>query len=219
MRPKASISASAGPQYAATSRFPSRPQQPKHRPAALDLRFQDTTGHPRGATLNMSQTLFDGGRTEDSVRQAESDVFAGRASLCASTEQAILQNGATAYMNVLRDTAMVCCAKTTSRCSRNSSSRRRDRFQIGEVTRTDVSQSEASLAQARSEFYAAQASLEDSVANYRQIIGAGAEAAGAGARRSRSFCRNRWTRRSRSHSSSIRMSIARGIRWMRRRRR
>jgi outer membrane protein len=47
----------------------------------------------------------------------------------------------------------------------------RDRFQVGEVTLTDVAQAEASLAQARTELYSAQAQLKNSVANYRQIIG------------------------------------------------
>ena len=45
------------------------------------------------------------------------------------------------------------------------------RFEVGEVTRTDVAQAQSSLAQARSDFYTAQANLQNSIANYRQIIG------------------------------------------------
>ena len=83
---------------------------------------EEYTGYPRGATLNMSQSIFDAGRTTNSVRQAESSVFAARATM-RLTEQATLQNGATAYMNVLRDTAVVNLRKTTSPCWSSSSSR------------------------------------------------------------------------------------------------
>jgi outer membrane protein len=88
------------------------------------------------------------------------------------TEQATLQNGATAYMNVLRDTAVVSLRKNNISVLEEQLKQSRDRFQVGEVTRTDVSQAEASVALARSEFYAAQALLKNSMANYRQIIGA-----------------------------------------------
>lgn len=87
------------------------------------------------------------------------------------TEQATLQNGATAYMNVLRDTAVVNLRKNNIAVLEQRLQQTRDRFQVGEVTRTDVAQAEASVAQARSELYAAQAQLKNSVATYRQIIG------------------------------------------------
>ncbi|WP_036281196.1 TolC family outer membrane protein [Methylocystis sp. ATCC 49242] len=169
LRPKASITASAGPQHARIKiPFGADNQQAG---ASGGGNFSDVyTGYPRGATLNVSQTVFDGGRTENSVRQAESGVFSARATM-RLTEQAILQNGATAYMNVLRDTAVLALRKSNIAVLEEQLKQTRDRFQVGEVTRTDVAQAEASLAQARSEFYGAQALLKTSVANYRQIIG------------------------------------------------
>ncbi len=170
MRPKASITASAGPQYG-NLRIPFGAGMSVSAAGANAANFAAAyLGKPRGATLNMQQTLFDGGATANSVRRAESDVFAARASL-RLTEQATLQNGATAYMNVLRDTAVLSLRKNNIAVLEEQLRQTRDRFQLGEVTRTDVAQAEASLAQARSESYGAESMLKTSVANYRQIIG------------------------------------------------
>ena len=166
MRPRANIQASAGPQYG-NLRIPGGRSTTTGQRAFYGDEF---VGYPRGATLNVSQNIFDGGRTANSVRQAESGVFAARATL-RLTEQAILQNGATAYMNVLRDTAVMNLRKNNIAVLEQQLKQTRDRFEVGEVTRTDVAQAEASLAQARSELYGAQAQLKTSVANYRQIIG------------------------------------------------
>jgi outer membrane protein len=166
-RPKARITAAAGPQYS-NIKIPAGRAQYTH---DRSFSYDHYLGVPRGATLDVSQTLFDGGRTENSVRQAESGVFAARANL-RLTEQAILQNGATAYMNVLRDTAVAALRRNNIAVLEEQLKQTRDRFQLGEVTRTDVAQAEASLEQARSEFYAAQAVLKTSLAAYRQIVGA-----------------------------------------------
>ncbi|WP_292532251.1 TolC family outer membrane protein [Methylocystis sp.] len=172
LRPKASITAQAGAQYAAIKiPFGGSSSQQAGAASGASGDFQDTyVGYPRGATLNLSQTLFDGFKTENSVRQAESGVFAARSTM-RLTEQATLQNGATAYMNVLRDTAVVSLRKNNIAVLDEQLKQTRDRFQVGEVTRTDVAQAEASVSLARSEFYASQAQLKNSMANYRQIIG------------------------------------------------
>ncbi|MCX7899065.1 MAG: TolC family outer membrane protein [Methylocystis sp.] len=165
MRPRASISANYGGQ-SGSIRLPAGRDNFGQRAFSADKFF----GQPRGAAFNLSQTIFDGGRTANSVRQAESGVFAARASL-RLTEQAILQNGATAYMNVLRDTAVRALRKNNISVLEQQLRQARDRFNVGEVTRTDVAQAEAALAQARTDFFAAEAQLKTSVANYRQIIG------------------------------------------------
>lgn len=166
MRPRASIQASAGPQYG-NLRIPAG----RNTTTGQRQYFGDEfVGWPRGATLNITQSVFDGGRTANSMRQAESGVFAARATM-RLTEQAILQNGATAYMNVLRDTAVVNLRKNNISVLEQQLKQTRDRFDVGEVTRTDVAQAEASLAQARSDLYAAQAQLKTSIANYHQLIG------------------------------------------------
>ncbi|WP_024880441.1 TolC family outer membrane protein [Methylosinus sp. LW3] len=170
MRPKASISASAGPQNSNIKIPAGRSQLTGQRTYMYD----EYVGYPRGATLSLSQTLYDGGRTGNSVRQAESGVYAAREGM-RLTEQATLQNGATAYMNVLRDTAVLDLRKNNVAVLEQQLERTRDRFAVGEVTRTDVAQAESTLAQARTELYGAQGQLKTSVATYRQIIGAEAK--------------------------------------------
>ncbi|MFY9626612.1 MAG: TolC family outer membrane protein [Methylocystis sp.] len=166
MRPKASITASAGPESAAI-RIPAGRNSLTGQRAYYSDQY---LGKPRGATLNLSQTLFDGGKTVNSVRQAESSVLSARASM-RQTEQSILQTAATSYMNVLRDTAILALRKSNVSVLDQQLRLTRDRFDVGEVTRTDVAQAEASLAQARSDVYAAEGVLKISVASYRQVVG------------------------------------------------
>ncbi len=125
---------------------------------------------PTTVGLTVTQNLFNGGRTLNGVRQAESNIFGSRENL-RSTEQDVLQNGATAYMNVLRDTAVLELRRNNITVLEEQLRQTRDRFNVGEVTRTDVAQAELSLASARSDYFAAQANLQTSIANYRQIIG------------------------------------------------
>ena len=138
--------------------------------SAIETFGQKYHAAPRGYGLTATQTLFDGFKTLNSVRQAESQTFGARETM-RSTEGAVLLNGATAYMNVLRDTAILSLRKNNISVLEEQLRQTRDRFQVGEVTRTDVAQAEASLAQSRSDFFAAQASLQGSVAAFRQYIG------------------------------------------------
>ena len=125
---------------------------------------------PTSAGLTVSQNLFNGNQTTNGVRQAESNVLQSREQ-ARNTEQNTLQNGATAYMNVLRDTAILDLNKNNIIVLEEQLRQTRDRFNVGEVTRTDVAQAESSLATARSNYFTAQANLQNSVANFRQIIG------------------------------------------------
>ena len=125
---------------------------------------------PRGYGVTATETVFDGFQTLNSVRRAESQTFAAREQM-RNTENTILLASATAYMNVLRDTAILSLRKNNISVLEEQLRQTRDRFQVGEVTRTDVAQAEASLAQARSDFFAAQSSLQASIATYRQYIG------------------------------------------------
>ena len=125
---------------------------------------------PGSLGLTVTQNLFNGNRTVNGVRQAESTIFGARETL-RNTEQSVLIAGATAYMNVLRDTAILDLRKNNIIVLEEQLRQTRDRFTVGEVTRTDVAQAESSLATARSDYFTAQAILQDSVANYRQIIG------------------------------------------------
>ena len=125
---------------------------------------------PRGVGVSVQENFYNGERTRNSAKQAESQIDAARETM-RLTEQNTLQNGATAYMNVLRDTAILNLRKNNITVLEEQLRQTRDRFEVGEVTRTDVAQAQSSLAQARSDFYTAQANLQNSIANYRQIIG------------------------------------------------
>jgi outer membrane protein len=121
-----------------------------------------------GATI--TQTLFNGFQTANRTRQAESAVLAARATL-RLTEQTVLLSAATAYMNLLRDTAILDLQRRNVEVLQEQLRQTRDRFNVGEVTRTDVAQSEASLAAGRSQVLSAEANYTSSVATYRQVIG------------------------------------------------
>ncbi len=120
--------------------------------------------------LTVTQNLFNGNRTLNGVRQAESNIFGARETM-RNTEQSVLLDGATAYMNVLRDTAILDLRKNNIIVLQEQLRQTVDRFTVGEVTRTDVAQAESSLATARSDYFTAQANLQTSIADYRQIIG------------------------------------------------
>jgi len=167
--PKVNATANANWQYTYLRAAPTRitettptRQQPK------GTKYDDA--NPRGYGITATETLFDGFRTLNSVRQAESQTFGAREQMRA-TEGSVLLNGATAYMNVLRDTAILNLRKNNISVLEEQLRQTRDRFQVGEVTRTDVAQAEASLAQARSDFFAAQSLLQASIAQFRQFIG------------------------------------------------
>ena len=125
---------------------------------------------PRGVGLQINQTLFNGFRTGNSVRSAEANILGQRETL-SNTEQQILLLAVTAYMNVLRDAALLNLEQNNVEVLEEQLKQTKDRFDVGEVTRTDVEQANAGLAGARSQMFLAQAQLKASVATYRQIIG------------------------------------------------
>jgi outer membrane protein len=121
-----------------------------------------------GATLE--QPLFRGGQTAAATRGAENTVRAERSRL-ESIEQTVLLNATTAYSDVYRDQAVLeLTIRNEQRLARQLEATR-DRFQVGEVTRTDVSQAEARLARATSERIGAEGDLAASRAVFRNVIG------------------------------------------------
>ncbi|MBV8440836.1 MAG: TolC family outer membrane protein [Hyphomicrobiales bacterium] len=125
---------------------------------------------PRGYGISGTETVFNGNRTINSIRQAESQVLGAREQL-RNTEQNTLLSGITAYMDVLRDTAILDLDRNNVQVLQEQLRETRDRFTVGEVTRTDVAQAEASLATAQATELSAVATLQASVARYRQTIG------------------------------------------------
>jgi outer membrane protein len=131
---------------------------------------KSSTLQPSGAAVTLDQNLFTGFRTLNQTRTAESQVWQARETL-RNAEQTVLLNAVTAYMNVLRDEALVELQKQNQQALREQLRATRDRFEVGEVTRTDVALSEASVAASQSGLIQAQSNLATSKAIYRQTIG------------------------------------------------
>lgn len=125
---------------------------------------------PRSGYLSVEQPLFDGNRTRNSVRGAEGSALANRERLRLA-EQTILLSAVTAYMNVLRDTAAYNLQTNNLRVLDVQLQQNRERLNEGQITPTDVAQSEARLASGRSQASLARANLQTSQGEYRQIVG------------------------------------------------
>ena len=128
------------------------------------------SGPTVSAGLDISYPLFNGGSVRNNVRAAETRVEAGRATLRA-VEGDVFTNAVTAYMDVIRDRAIVELNQNNVKVLETNLEATRDRFQIGDLTRTDVAQSEARLQLGRSQLAESQGQLTASEATYRQVIG------------------------------------------------
>jgi outer membrane protein len=129
-----------------------------------------TRFNPASVGGQLQQTLFNGFQTGNRTRQAEAQVFAARETLRV-IEQTVLLDAATVYMNVLRDTAVLELQRRNVEVIQEQLRQTRDRFNVGEVTRTDVAQAESRVAAAQSQFLTAQANLTTSRAAFRRVIG------------------------------------------------
>jgi outer membrane protein len=132
--------------------------------------FPKGTSHPRGWSVQLTQPLFEGFQNLNAIRQAKSQVQAAREAL-RTVEQTVLLDAATAYVNVVRDTAVVRLRENDVTVLSEQLKATKDRFDVGEVTRTDVAQAEARRSEALATLAAAQANLKISRAAYEQIIG------------------------------------------------
>lgn len=120
--------------------------------------------------LRVTQNIYSGGGTVADVRRAENVVRAERARL-SITEQGVFLDGVQAYMNAYRDEAVLQLNINNERVLNRQLEATRDRFNVGEVTRTDVSQAEARVASARAARIQAEGNLQISRGIYEQIIG------------------------------------------------
>lgn len=123
-----------------------------------------------GAQLQVSQTVFAGGSIQADVDSAEAVVFAQRA-LLADTEQSVLLAAVTSYMDVWQAKALLDLNIANEERLRRQREATVDRFNVGEVTRTDVSQADARLAGATAERIASQGDLATAESIFYQIIG------------------------------------------------
>jgi outer membrane protein len=127
-----------------------------------------------GADLSVGVTasvpIYSGGRVRNAVRAANTRVEAGRADLRA-TEGDIFTEAVAAYMDVIRDRSIVQLNENQVRVLETNLQATRDRFEVGDLTRTDVAQSDARLALARSQLAIVRGRLRASEENYRRVIG------------------------------------------------
>jgi TolC family type I secretion outer membrane protein len=128
------------------------------------------TRAPKSVALGVTQPIYRGGRTVAQRDQAENLVSAGRAQLL-FTEQQVLLDAVTAYVDVLLSQALVELTKNNEKVIGEQLKSTRERFDVGEVTRTDVSQAEARLALATADRIQAEGNLVSSRAVYLQVIG------------------------------------------------
>lgn len=125
---------------------------------------------PRGAGLTITQPILDGNRALNGIRQAESGVLGARANL-RNTESNTLLDAVTAYMNVVRDTAIYNLRKNNVAVLAEQVRQTDARFNVGEVTRTDVAQTQSRYAGSKADMALAQSNLRASVARFKQVIG------------------------------------------------
>lgn len=122
------------------------------------------------AQVQLGVPVYSGGAVRNSVRAAETRVDAGQADL-RGTESAIFSRVVAAYMDVIRDEAIVGLNRKNVRVLQVNLKATTDRFEIGDVTRTDVAQSNSRLALARGDLRGAEANLIASRERYIQIVG------------------------------------------------
>ena len=123
-----------------------------------------------GAGIALGVPIYSGGAVRNSVRAAKTRVDAGQADL-RGTEASVFTQAVAAYMDVLRDQAIVGLSGSNVRVLEVNLKAASDRFEIGDLTRTDVAQSNSRLALARGDFRSAQANLVASRERYIQIVG------------------------------------------------
>src|SRR5581483_6869524 len=163
-RPKVALTASAGYQYQDTLTTSGGT------PTTLVRTETHGADPPRSVGLTINQTLFNGNQTANRTRAAESQVSGAREALRV-LEQTVLFSAASIYMDYLRDSAIVEVQKSNVRVLEQTLKQTRDRFNVGEVTRTDVAQSEAQLAAGKTQELTAESNLVTTRSNFRRIIG------------------------------------------------
>lgn len=123
-----------------------------------------------GASGQLSVPIYQGGAVRNAVRAAKYRVEAGQADLRA-TEASIFAQVVGAYMDVIRDQAIVQLNQKNVSVLRTNLQATSDRFEIGDLTRTDVAQSEARLALAEGDLRTAEANLIASREGYVRLVG------------------------------------------------
>ena len=132
--------------------------------------FQSASLKPWTVGVTVTQTLFNGFKTANSVRVAELQVQAGREAL-RNVGQGVLLDAVTAYTNVLANQSLVEAQRANVTFLQETQGIVQKRLNAGDVTPTDTAQAEARLSRGRADLNAAEVSLAISQATYTQVIG------------------------------------------------
>ena len=130
----------------------------------------NVSGYPYSAQLQVIQPIYQGGRVKALKKQAKSSILAAREGL-RNAEQSIFLSAANAYIDVIRDEETARIRRNNVRVLARQQLAAKDRFDVGEGTRTDIAQAQSRQAAAESGLAQAEAQLQSSRADYTRIIG------------------------------------------------
>ena len=138
--------------------------------SAFDGEADGDAGRGSGAGLSISQPIYTGGRVSSQITAAQADVLTGQEGL-RSVEASVIQAVITAYVDVRRDQERLRISQDNVAVLQRQLDEARARFEVGEITRTDVAQAEARFAASRASLASAQAQLAISRASYAAVVG------------------------------------------------
>ena len=130
----------------------------------------DGQTHPGGFSVVVTQPLFQGFRTVNAVKAADAQIMAERASLVDAEQKTMIET-IRAYMDVLRDSAVVTLRQNSLRLFTHEAQATGERFAAGEMTRTDVAQASARRSEALAALELSKAVLRSSLAEYERLVG------------------------------------------------
>lgn len=132
---------------------------------------QSTPRRNLGGQVSLSVPIYQGGMVRNRIKSAVENVKAGQQDLRA-TEASVFSAVVAAYLDVISDSSVVSYNRQNVASLEANFQASRDRFEVGDVTRTDVAQSESRLALARASLQSAEAQLISSKENYIALVGA-----------------------------------------------
>lgn len=133
--------------------------------------FSGATGATtKSVELSVNQPLYRGGKTTDETKKAQNQIKAGYARLLQDEQDAFLKT-AIAYMNVIRDRVLLNLRINNEKLLEQELHAIEERYNSGDLTKTDVQQAKSRLARARAEHVSASGILEDSRASFEAIVG------------------------------------------------
>jgi outer membrane protein len=135
-----------------------------------DNTIQSATLRPWTIGVTVSQILYNGNKTANSVRVAEFQVKSGREAL-RNVGQGVLLDAVTAYMNVLANQALVEAQRANVAVLREIRATTKRRLDAGDVTPTDTAQAEARVSRGLADLNAAEVALAISKETYTQVVG------------------------------------------------